>query len=181
MIFKKPHTHRGFTLIELVVSVGIFAIITTLVSGAYLLMIGTARQAQDIATGVNGLSFALESMVRTIRTGTVYSCDSSPSCAGGNSFSVLARNGVTTIKYYLQNYALYKQSGVGTPIQITDPNSIKIDSLKFYLSGALPYASGLDRDQPHVIILISATVSSPGKPAQTFSVETSATMRVTDL
>ena len=77
---------RGYTLIELIVAVGLFSFVMTLVSGAYFLMIGINRQAQSIATGINNLSFALETMSRTIRTGYDYDCGGASSC-GGNSFS----------------------------------------------------------------------------------------------
>ncbi|HVM58918.1 MAG TPA: prepilin-type N-terminal cleavage/methylation domain-containing protein, partial [Candidatus Paceibacterota bacterium] len=62
----------GYTLVELIVAMGLFAIIMTLSTGAYLIMISVNRHAQAISTGIDNLSFALEDMTRTIRTGTVY-------------------------------------------------------------------------------------------------------------
>ena len=58
---------RGYTLIELMVAVGLFAIVMMLASGAYLVMIGVSRQTQGIATGVDNLAFALETMTRITR------------------------------------------------------------------------------------------------------------------
>ena len=62
----------GYTLVELIVAVGLFALVMLLAAGAYLMMIGVNRQAQGIATGIDNLSFALETMTRSIRTGTNY-------------------------------------------------------------------------------------------------------------
>lgn len=165
---------RGYTLVELIVAVGLFALIMTLVSGAYLTMIGVTRQAQGLATGVDNLSFALETMTRTVRTGTNYSCNGSGDClTGGTSFSVVNTSG-KTMSYALSN-GVITQNGVS----LTDP-SVKVTALVFYASGTKPASAG-DYAQPHVTIIVSGTVSSgPGK-TEPFSIETGATMRGTNL
>lgn len=177
---------NGFTLIELMVAVGLFALVMLLASGAYLLMIGLNRQAQGMATGIDNLSFALETMTRTIRTGTNYSCgiDSGASgdcLSGDTSFSVTNSSG-KTVQYSLLSDVIMQQTGSDAPVPLTDP-SVDVKSLVFYVSGALSYiASGnTDIQQPHVTIVVSGTVSLPGKPPQDFHVETGATMRGTDL
>ncbi len=154
---------RGYTLIELVIAVGLFALIMTLASGAYFVMISVNRQTQSIATGIGNLSFALETMTRTIRTGTNYS-------SGGTSFSVRNENGVTI------NYTLSGGVIMQNDIALTD-SSVTISSLLFYASGTV---SG-DAYQPRVTIIVSGTVSSgPGKN-EAFTVETGATMRGSDI
>jgi prepilin-type N-terminal cleavage/methylation domain-containing protein len=165
---------RGYTLIELIVSVGLFALVMMLVSGAYLMMINVTRQAQGLATGIDNLSFTLETMTRTIRTGTNYSCNSGGDCSsGGTTFSVTNSSG-TTMVYTLSNGAIMQNNVV-----LTDP-SVNVTSLKFYVTGTSKTSNG-DYQQPHVTITISGTVSSgPGK-TEPFSIETGATMRGTDL
>ncbi|MCX6786933.1 MAG: prepilin-type N-terminal cleavage/methylation domain-containing protein, partial [Candidatus Kaiserbacteria bacterium] len=118
---------RGYTLIELIVAVGLFALIMTLVSGAYIVMIGLTEQAQGTATGVDNLSFALETMTRTIRTGTSYG-------SGGSSFSLINASG-GSVNYSLSS-GVIMQNGVA----LTDP-SINITYLNFDrpLDSAQPY------------------------------------------
>ena len=165
---------RGYTLIELIIAVGLFALIMLLASGAYLLMINLNRQAQNIATGINNLSFALEAMTRDIRTGTGYDCGGLSSCQV-SSFSFKNENG-TTVRYDLSGSALQKTIGAATSI-LTDP-SVTISSLTFYVNGA----TKSDSQQPRVTIILSGTVvSGQGKTPQPFTVETGATMRGTDL
>ena len=41
---------RGFTLIEMIVAVGLFAMVAMIASGAYLIMISANREAQAITT-----------------------------------------------------------------------------------------------------------------------------------
>ena len=159
---------------ELIVSVGLFALVMTLISGSYLMMISVTRQAQGLATGVDNLSFALETMTRTIRTGTSYGCPTAGNnCSGGATFYVKNSSG-TAITYTLSNGSITQNNTA-----ITDP-SVSVTALTFYVSGTAPGSSG-DKSQPHVTIIISGTVSAgPGK-TQPFHIETGATMRGTDL
>lgn len=168
------NSSKGFTLVELIVSVGLFALIMLLSSSAYLFMIGVNRQAQAMATGINNLSFALETMTRTIRTGTNYSCNGSGDCpSGGSSFSVKNTNGVTI------NYTLLGGAITQNEIALTDP-TVTISSLKFYTFGTSS-ARQSEYTQPRVTIVVSGTVSSgPGK-TESFTVQTGATMRGSDL
>lgn len=176
---NRPIHSRGYTLIELVVAVGLFALVMTLASGSYLLMVDLNRQAQGISTGIDNLAFVLESMTRSIRTGTSYSCgDFGGDCIGGaHRFSFRDSSGADIT--YTQpdgSNAIVKN---GTVV-LTDP-SVEVSSLTFYVSGTGTVASG-DFAQPYVTIVVSGTVSSgPRKTPQAFTVETSATMRGIDL
>lgn len=172
-------TSRGYTLIELMIAIGLFAFVMTLTSGAYLMMIGVTRKTQGIVTGIDNLAFALESMTRTIRTGGDYNCGGLGDCASGaNSFSVLNAEGVTV------TYALGSQSNgsqtVGTitanGVPLTSP-AINVTTLMFYASGT----SSSDALQPHVRISAAGTVSVGPGQTEPFSVETSATARGIDL
>jgi prepilin-type N-terminal cleavage/methylation domain-containing protein len=169
---------KGYTLVELVIAVGLFALVMTLASGAYLLMISINQQAQGIATSVNNLSFALETMARTIRTGTAYSCAGGGDCTGGHSFSVRNSSG-TQITYALTASGA---NGVITQngIALTDPVAVNVTSLTFYVTGTATGSSG-EYTQPHVTLMVAGTVSiGPGK-TRAFTVETGATMRGTDI
>ena len=175
--FRSPvSASRGYTLVELIVAVGLFALIMTLAAGAYLVMISVSRQTQAISIGIDNLAFALETMTRTIRTGTGYSCSAAPGEAvdctnGGSNFSVMSPGGAPTT-YRLSGDALI-QNGTA----LTDP-SVTVTSLTFYAYGT---AKPPDTRQPMVVIVMSGTVSSgPGKTTP-FTVETAATMRGTDI
>ena len=163
---------RGYTLVELIILVGLFALIMMLASGAYLVMIGVNRQVQGIATGIDNLAFALETMTRTIRTGAGYSCPGGASDCIVNNFSLTDADG-TPVTYAISD-GVITQNGVA----LTDP-SVNVSSLAFYASGTRKPPS--DYLQSRVTIVISGTVSSgPGKTEE-FTVETRATMRGTDI
>lgn len=172
------NTRRGYTLIELIVAVGMFALVMTLASGAYLMMIGANRQTQGITTGINSLSFALETMTRSIRTGTHYDCGGLGDCPGGASrFSFTNANGAA-VSYSLSASTIERSVG-GQQSALTDA-SVTISSLLFYVFGTPSVRQG-DYQQPRVTIIVSGTVSSgPGK-TEAFTVQTGATMRGSDL
>ena len=170
---------RGYTLVELIVAVGLFALIMTLVSGAYLIMISTNQRAQAISTGIDDLSFALEIMTREIRTGTSYNCGGGGDCPnGGNSFSFTNENN-EPITYNLGGFApnQYIQRTKNTRTKGFTGPSVNISSLTFYVTGT----TNNDWQQPHVTIVVSGSVSAGHGTPESFSVEAAATMRGSDI
>lgn len=168
---------RGYTLVELIVAVGLFALVMLLASGAYLMMIGINRQAQGIATGIDNLAFALETMTRDIRTGTEYSC------AGNNCNSFSFKNSSKAPASYScsgvcspSSPGALQETVNGTTMTLTDP-SVKVTALNFYTEG-LAKGDGL---QPRVTIVIKGTVTYAAGKQEDFAVETGATMRGSDL
>ena len=71
---KRP-TVSGFTLIEIIVSLGVFSVVITIAVGALLMLVAANEQLQSEQVVMTNLSFALDSMTREIRTGTNYFCD----------------------------------------------------------------------------------------------------------
>lgn len=80
---------RGFTLVEIIVSLAIFSIVAVIAVGALVRILGSNRQAQSLQTSVNNMSFALESMSRELRTGRNYVC------TVGSSYSFTAGGTLT--------------------------------------------------------------------------------------
>lgn len=178
---------RGFTLIELIVAIGLFAIIMTLTTGAYLIMINVNAQAQAMATGIDNLSFALETMTRTIRTGSQYSCGGGSDCpypGGNSSFSFTDIDSNQTVTYKLAQVGtkgvIEQQIGSQGFVALTDPD-VNVTRLTFYVTGTKTYGATGDSYQPYVTIVVAGTVSSGHGKSQFFSIETGAAMRGIDL
>jgi prepilin-type N-terminal cleavage/methylation domain-containing protein len=169
MIYK-----RGYTLVELMVAIGLFALVMTLASGTYLVMIHINQQVQSIATGIDNLAFALETMTRDIRTGTDYD-----GINGSSSFTFRPAGSTqsVTYSYTTQNGPNGTVGAITKGRDILTDSSVDITSLVFYVSGTLT----TDKLQPSVTIIISGKVySSPGKWEE-FTVQTGATMRGSDI
>ncbi len=71
-ITQKPKT--GFTLIEMLVSVGLFAVTVTMSMGSLLILVDAHSRSQSVQVAVDNLSFALDSITRQLRTGQNYYC-----------------------------------------------------------------------------------------------------------
>ena len=70
--FKK--NKLGFTLIEMIVSLGVFSMVVTTAVGAMLVLISTNQRLQGESSVMTNLSFALDTMTRELRTGYKYYC-----------------------------------------------------------------------------------------------------------
>lgn len=66
--------NRGFTLVEIMVSLTIFSIVMVISVGTTLVMIDMNAKAQELYTANTNLSFAIDSMTRDIRTGQRIYC-----------------------------------------------------------------------------------------------------------
>lgn len=78
-IFSNNQTldEKGFTLMEVMVSVSIFAIIITVGIGSLLTIFGTLQKTRTDQQTMDSLSFVLDTMTRRIRTGYEYTGDAS--------------------------------------------------------------------------------------------------------
>lgn len=85
---RSPHSRptAGFTLIEMIVSLGIFAVVITMAVGSLLVLVVSNERIQGEQSVMTNLAFALDSMTREVRTGYNYYCDSKENYnAGGNN------------------------------------------------------------------------------------------------
>lgn len=187
---------KGFTLVEMMVSVAIFTIVMVIALGSLLAMSESDRKAQTLKSVINNLNFSLDSMSRSIRTGSVYHCDASQlpvsatrDCIStpASSFAYQAATG-NTIVYKLEtsNATLCGQpaSAVGCILRSIDggnnysaitSSEVYVNALKFYVIGA--QGAGV---QPKVTILMSGQVTVTATQNSLFNLQTSVTQRLYD-
>ncbi len=84
---KLKQKKAGFTLIEMIVSLGLFSVVVTIAVGSLLVLIASNRQLQDEQSILSNLTFAVDGMTREIRTGRYYDCESRNSVGGSFSSS----------------------------------------------------------------------------------------------
>jgi prepilin-type N-terminal cleavage/methylation domain-containing protein len=70
--FNKKNS--GFTLVEIMVALGIFAIVAVVAVGAFMKIIDANKKSQTLKTAINNINFALESLTREMRVGSMYNC-----------------------------------------------------------------------------------------------------------
>lgn len=189
---------RGFTLVEMIVAVALFAIVMLICVGALLALVGANRKAEAIQSVMNNLNVSLDDMVRSIRMGSNYRCGGQasgqtsdyPDCATGTNMLFITPFGgdptnrnddwgyiFDSTGAYCGKDRLCKVIGNGTPIAITSPN-IEIDSLTFYVVGT----TRGDTTQPKVVITVKGTTGGDQiKTTTDFTIQATAVQRLLDL
>lgn len=86
----------GFSLIEMIVSLAIFAVVITMAVGSLLVLIANNQKLQEEQSVMTNLAFAMDAMTREIRTGYSYVClsassENSPVFIGGENMGQIFR------------------------------------------------------------------------------------------
>ncbi len=189
--------NRGFTLIEMLVSLAVFSIVVTMSMSAIVAVLDANQKSQTLRSAMDNLNISLESMSRAIRFGDSYHCTgtgtlaSPKDCTAGDSTLIFrGSDGVGTV-YYLSNGQIMRQPlGLFTYVPMTSPD-ITIENLKFYVVGSNPYCSGggcpacgvapdPDLCQPRVSIVIKGYVGRKATTKTTFSLQTTVSQRKLD-
>ncbi len=71
MIYLRSH-NKGFTLVEVMVSMAIFAFVMIVAVGAFIKVLDVNKRAQTVKAAVNNVSFTIEAITREMRTGSQY-------------------------------------------------------------------------------------------------------------
>lgn len=90
--------HKGFTLMEVMVSVSIFAIIVTVGIVALLTINDAYRKSQSERQAIDGMTYMLESMSRRIRTASAWENVSYGSST--NRFEIVDQDGIRVTYHY---------------------------------------------------------------------------------
>ena len=189
---NKKNSQAGFTLIEMIVAVGLFAVVMLVSVGALLSLVTANRKAQGLQSVMNNMNVAIDGMVRAVRMGSVYHCGAGTytahrDCSAADS--ILAFEPYHTgpavppwIYWFAQDSngvgRLYKsEDGTLNGLPITAPE-VNINSVTFYVLGS---ASG-DTQQPKVLIVIKGSAGSASLiTSTTFHIQATAVQRILDL
>ena len=185
---------RGFTLIELMVSVTLFAIIMLICVGALLALVAANRKAQALQSVMNNLNIALDGMVRSVRMGSDY--DGSVGCSGGanGAYPHDCANGSTQLSFQPYGsssgprwvYRFTEDSNGNGQIEKSEgsefipitASEVSIDEMYFYVVGTNAH----DTVQPKIVIVVKGSAGTPGSNARTtFHIQATAVQRVLDL
>jgi prepilin-type N-terminal cleavage/methylation domain-containing protein len=79
---------KGFTLIEMMVSLAIFSVVALISVGALVRIMDANQKSISLKTSINNLNYALEAMTREMRMGSVYRCDTAAS--NGNNSNIIS-------------------------------------------------------------------------------------------
>lgn len=187
------NAERGFTLVEMIVAVALFAVVMLVSVSTLLALVNANRKAHALQSVMNNLNIALDGMVRSARMGTTYHCGASgasaplaPSdCSAGDTvFAFEPYGNISTDQPWVYSYGvddngigrIYKSEEGQVPIAITSPE-VSIEELSFYVIGT---ARG-DNVQPKVVVVVKGTAGLAQSYKTTFHIQATAVQRVLDL
>ncbi|MDD5626689.1 MAG: prepilin-type N-terminal cleavage/methylation domain-containing protein [Patescibacteria group bacterium] len=184
---KKVHPVRnkfltgltGFTVIEMLVAMAVFALALVAICGIFL-SITKAQRKNSIDQKVQfEASHALETIAQTVRR---YGIDYSGSINNPASSLVLVRQDKESITFFKGgDNKLKMQIGTAAAENILS-NQVKVDDLKFWIVPVTdPFVSGGTNEQPRVTIVLSLSQSkNTAKPEEQASirVQTTITQRI---
>lgn len=188
---------KAFTLVELLVAIGIFSILVAIGIGGFVNALHTQRQVAALISVQSNASVALEQMAREMRTGFLF-CDSAgnPTPNSACAFPVCTVNSVTNVwtcnglidfynasaqnvDYEIQNGELARSdTGIGgTFIPITGTD-VDVTNLTFSLFGN---TEG-DHWNPRITISLSVAPSStdPALSSDVLHLQTTVSARQID-
>ena len=188
----KTLKNRGFSLIELMVSVALFSTVMIVSIGSLLALADANRKAQALQSVMNNLNTAIDGMVRSMRMGSIYHCGSGGvlttplSCENSGAiiffeeFDGDLNNAADQWAYQYDSITkrLYKsEDSGGTWFALTAPE-IQMDEVKFFVVGA----DNTDQIQPKVVVVLRGTAGgTSAKTRTTFSVQSTAVQRAIDI
>lgn len=183
----KTQKNKAFTLIEVLVSVSIFALVMLVATGAVFSIVQANKKTHTLKSVMTNLNFALEAMTRDIRLGFRYSCNGGADCAvtPGTRLTFKANRDVDgggysltdnfdQIEYTVTNGKITK-SILGLSTWNVTADEITITSLKFYVIGT---ATG-DGKQPKVVMILQGNAGT-GQTKSDFTIQTTVSQRAID-
>lgn len=203
-----PHSRaqKGFTLIEMIVSLALFSIVVTTAVGALLALINANQQLQNQQGVMTNLSLALDSMTRELRTGFNYYCFDTNTDPGGVGFDHAGlgahtddcsgargaalyrgvsfyeggsvRPDARIMYYYDSDNDVVMRRFMNDPPQAVISSALRIVDFDFRVTGSTKLAGG-DLVQPTVTI--SLVAQEVADPSREYRLQTTVTQRILDL
>ncbi|MEI6022840.1 MAG: type II secretion system protein [bacterium] len=157
---KNISQQNGFTLIELMVSIAIFTVVVVSVIGSVYTANASARKVQATENVLNNANFALESIVRNVRTGTIIGCNDTDIVQALPVDSYYGNDNCANGLSYAQSITIHSSLGRDSYIKYTwDSNLNGITKMEVPVTGGVIGSSWSD---PISVTAPSVVVSSLG-------------------
>jgi prepilin-type N-terminal cleavage/methylation domain-containing protein len=159
--------HRlGFTLVELLIAMAIFTVVTSIATGAFIRALRTQRQLVSFAAANSNLSLVLEQMAREIRVGRNFEQPDQVSLKFKN-----AKGEDVTYSFDEQAQRISRAVGFGAPQALTSDN-VSIRQLSFQLQFA-----GDDAYPARITIMAAVAPKEAGVNASVVHIQTTVSAR----
>ena len=166
------YDRQGFTLVELIVAVGLFSVVTSIAVGGFVSALRTQRQTVGLISANSNASLLMEQMAREIRTGYDF-CVNGENCFSSSQLSFKNAHG-ESVSYRLQGGAVERSVG-GNFSPLTSGN-VSIRYLSFVVSGN----QSNDALTPRVTISMGVSSKELGVAGSAINLQTTVSARVLD-
>ena len=173
-MLKKYKFNNGFTLLEMIVTLGLFSVVMVISLSSILNIMNVQKKILSTKTIQENLDFAITVMEREIRAGDQYGVNLSNDEFTFRNINLVNITYKTVFNPITGNLELIRDEN-GSPLALTDPK-INILVLDFSLSGE----GNNDDAQPMVIINISADIVVDQKSSVIVNVQAAASQRFPD-
>jgi type II secretory pathway pseudopilin PulG len=195
---------RGFTLVEMLVSIAVFMSVMVIAIGSLVSIINSNKKAQSIKSLTDNITFALDSISRNMRVGTDYKCKATDSpdftfeCPnGGKEVMFLDSSENSYTKYRYVDTETASASNMGNIQRIKncdsggsscDPSgwqsltapteNVDITNMTFYILGTGTEGAPIsERRQPRMIITAQGSITAHDGSKTEFTLQTTASQR----
>ena len=180
--FKK--NRNGFTLIELMVSISIFMMIMLVAMSSLFVALDASKRARALRYAMDNVNFAMDSMSRSLRMGTNYSCGHSKNnlnegfeksgCPSGgeNKIAFISQDGNTIyygIKTGSNGNGIIERCNESSVCADMTSSDVDIKQLEFEVDNI--------NIQPRVAIYLKGVVMMDNGKEVSFSIQTLASQR----
>lgn len=201
-MYKKFHTYKkggGFSLIELMVSLSVFAIVMVVSTGTLITLIDANAKAQALNSAMTNLSFALDSITREIRMGYHYSCkdtDNSPGEAlgaittttdcssisnpSGDFIAFTRERDNVRMGFRLNGHVLEQKIAGGTWMPLV-ADDVFIQTFELVVKNTDTYNGTSDTKQPEIDLTLKGYVNNGLETDTDFNIQTHVVQRRLDI
>lgn len=193
---KKIHSQNGYSLLEVIVSAGLFAFLIIISLDVFYSVNQSQKSALASQNIQENLRFALEVMSREIRQAvrSDNSCLTGPAVNRVFNFEIISGHNALIFKkvfdskeycisYFLENdririRRMEKPSNIVIADDYITSNQIKIDDLRFEIFDNVLAALPEDKSQPRVNLVVEAEAIAPDLFKQPTLLQTTISSRV---
>jgi prepilin-type N-terminal cleavage/methylation domain-containing protein len=170
--------NTGFTLIELLVSIALFSVVLTVTLGSIMTIADSNKKARSLMSVTNNLNFAVDSMVRSFKTGNV---PNNGFVLGFNDecfqtveveYDLVGTGGTRNVDYCFDE----DENGRGQIIKTVNGDSIELTSPDVDIE-YLKFTDNSFGNQPLLKIVMEGNVKVSEKINSSFSIQTSISQR----
>jgi prepilin-type N-terminal cleavage/methylation domain-containing protein len=193
MVDTRKTTYRGFSLVEMIVAMGVFSVVLILVVSVVVGVVGSLHKSIAVKDVLDNERFILELITKELRTGSDYRKVSTapPGCpaatVGGLEFTSFNQAPSLKRLYFRQNDVIWRIAMTSpgnincttSPPEQLSSSDVVVDNMNFTVYGG---TGGPNDGQPRVTVSIKMHSSDPKFGAKTsLNLQTTITQRTRDL